>query len=193
MIQWTWDWANSGRWRSLASCSSWDHKDWTWLSDWTKVSSENSSEAANDEYLYWLDPHKKIKTKTHLPCTHLWAQSLVQSPPFHWIMLPKASLYLLARKPSSCLLTILDLLPAFYSPCGPPWFLKHFIPMTWHIVLLMSLHLSGCTFAVSRGLIFIFLLVILNISVIHSPVPPETAPSSKSPCPALNSFSLYRP
>ena len=38
LTQWTWVWANSGRWwrtRNLACCSPWGWKSGTWLSDWT--------------------------------------------------------------------------------------------------------------------------------------------------------------
>lgn len=81
-------------------------------------------------------------------------------------------------------MVILDLLPAFHPVDHPDsWSIFPWLP--WHTALLMPLHLSGCTFAVSRGLLFIFLLIILNISTIHSPFPPsssEAAPYFKSPC-----------
>lgn len=128
--------------------------------------------------LRWVWLKKKIKIN-NLICSHFWSQSLALVPIIPLKLLPNRSPWPPCPESSECLLvSYYSRFVANISHCWPLWFLKHSVS-----VASMTHCFSGflglsfwLTFSVSYGL-FIFLLLILNISILHSWFPLEMSPN----------------
>lgn len=120
----------------------------------------------------------KKENKDNLICSHFWSQSVASVSTIPLKLLRHGSPWPPCPECSECLLvSYYSRLVASISHCWPLWFLKHSVS-----VASMTHCFSGflglpfwLTFSVSCGL-FIFLLLILNISILHSWFPLEMSP-----------------